>query len=215
MEKQNNKLNKIIIVIIYIYFLAGVLWHILPQTRTIVINLTPYGLAFFSLVILFFNAGKISHKTFYWILSIFVITIIVEGIGVNTSLIFGNYFYSNILGFKLFGVPLVIGLNWTIVLLGLFTLTDNSFKGNIFLNSFMIGILAVLFDYILEPVAIKLNYWHWDANVVPLKNYISWFIISFVFGFIGFKLKSKYKNGLLIHYIFAQFLFLTMLNLLL
>ncbi len=178
-----------------------------------VINLTPYGLAFFSLLILFVNRNHITLKTFYWILSIFGLTIIFEAIGVNTSIIFGDYFYSNILGFKILGVPLVIGLNWTIVLVGLFTLTDNSVQLNVFFNSLIIGVLAVLFDYILEPVAIKLNYWQWNANIVPMKNYISWFIIAFIFGFIGFKLKAKYKDGLIIHYIFAQFLFLTMLNL--
>lgn len=213
MEKQNNKLKNILITIIYFYFLAGVLWHLLPQTRTLVINLTPYGLVLFSLVVLFNNKNKISHDTIYWILSIFIVTIVVEAIGINSSLIFGDYSYSNILGLKLFGVPIVIGLNWTIVLLGLFTLADNSFNANVFFKSIMIGILAVLFDYILEPVAIKLNYWHWSSDIIPVKNYISWFIIAFSFGYVGFKLKAKFHNDFIIHYIFAQFIFLCMLNL--
>ena len=36
--------------------------------------------------------------------------------GANTGLIFGNYTYGNILGMKVLGVPLIIGLNWFIVM---------------------------------------------------------------------------------------------------
>ena len=212
MEGKKNNLNKIFIAIIYIYFIAGVLWHLLPLTKTIVVNLTPYGLAFFSIIILSFNEENFNNKTVAWIISIFILTIIVEAIGVNTAIIFGNYFYSNVLGIKIFGVPLVIGLNWTIVILGLFTLVENIFYSNIIFNSILIGALAVLFDIILEPVAVKLNYWQWETSFIPLKNYLSWFVIAVVFGFAGFKLKAKFRSRYILHYIFAQFLFLCLLN---
>ncbi len=215
MEKSNSKLSKIFIVVIYIYFLAGAVWHFLPQTKAMVVQLTPYGLAAFSLAIFSFNQEKINQKTIYWITSIFLATIILEIIGVHTSAIFGSYYYSNVMGIKLFGVPVMIGLNWTVVIIGLFALTENAVKTNIYIKSFMIGLLAVLFDFILEPVAVKLNYWQWENDIIPFKNYAAWFLIALIMSFIGFKLKAKFKNIFIIHYIFAQFLFFILLNLLL
>ena len=40
---------------------------------------------------------------------------ITESLGVNYGLIFGNYEYGNNLGFKFFGVPFLIGINWIIL----------------------------------------------------------------------------------------------------
>ncbi len=213
MEKQNNKLITVFKVIIYIYFFAGIIWHLLPQTRTMVINITPYGLTFFSIMILFLNKDKNDFKTFLWIASIFIATIIIEIIGVNSALIFGNYSYSNVLGLKLLGVPIVIGLNWTIVIIGLFSLTEDLQLTNILIVCLIIGSLAVLFDIVLEPVAVKLDYWQWESNIIPIKNYLSWFGIAFLFGFVGFKLKLRFRSDIIKHYIIAQFIFLSMLNL--
>ncbi|HLO82824.1 MAG TPA: carotenoid biosynthesis protein, partial [Chitinophagaceae bacterium] len=38
-----------------------------------------------------------------------------EMIGVKTGALFGNYVYSDILGWKINGVPVLIGINWFIV----------------------------------------------------------------------------------------------------
>lgn len=213
MEGSKDNINKIFIATIYIYFLTGVLWHLLPVTKNIVIKLTPYGLAILSLTIFLFNAKRFNAKTVIWIATVFLFTIIVEIIGVNTALVFGDYVYSDVLGFKLFGVPLIIGLNWTIIILGLVSLTDNLVSTNIIFHSILIGAFAVLFDIILEPVALKLNYWEWETLSIPFKNYLSWFIIAFILGLAGFKIKAKFSSRYILHYIFAQFLFLCLLNL--
>jgi putative membrane protein len=34
-------------------------------------------------------------------------------------------------------------------------------------------------DYFVEPVAMALGFWHWD-DVIPLQNYMMWFITSLV-----------------------------------
>jgi putative membrane protein len=36
-------------------------------------------------------------------------------------------------------------------------------------------------DILIEPVAIELNYWHWDAVAVPIENYLAWFVLSALF----------------------------------
>ena len=42
----------------------------------------------------------------------FSIGFLVEVIGVNYGIIFGNYTYGKVLGFKVLNVPLMIGVNW-------------------------------------------------------------------------------------------------------
>lgn len=194
------------------YYIAGILWHLLPATRSIVIDITPYGLLFFPVLILYFGRDSIDSATFIWLFLILVLTLLLEVIGVKTGIIFGNYFYKNLLGIKIFGVPLIIGINWMMVVYGLFSFTQSFFKVNKIAQSLVVGFFAVLFDLALEPVAVKLNYWEWNSATVPLSNYISWFIISILFASAGFTFKVKKGSTLVIHYFFAQFLFFVILN---
>jgi putative membrane protein len=212
LERKKYQIKKIITIIIYLYFIAGILWHLLPATKSIVINLTPYGLLFFPVFILYFGRDSIDYAALTWLFLIFVLTFLFEVIGVKTGIIFGNYFYEDVLGIKISGVPLIIGINWMMVIYGLFSFTILFFKMNKAVQILVIGFLAVLFDFALEPVAIKLNYWEWNSASVPLSNYISWFIIAILFAIAGFTLKVKKGSTLVIHYFFAQFLFFIILN---
>ena len=38
---------------------------------------------------------------------------------------------------------------------------------------FMVGL-----DYLIEPVAMKYDFWDWSQNKVPLQNYFMWFLVS-------------------------------------
>jgi hypothetical protein len=49
-----------------------------------------------------------------WLI-VYLIGMIVELIGVNTGLLFGAYHYGENLGIKVFGVPLLIGINWVVL----------------------------------------------------------------------------------------------------
>ena len=39
--------------------------------------------------------------------------------------------------------------------------------------------LMVAFDIILEPIAIRTAFWTWAENTIPLRNYVSWWVIAF------------------------------------
>ncbi len=212
MERPENKIKKVLTIIIYLYFMAGIFWHLLPITKEIVIGITPYGLFLFPVLILYLERDTINLRTLIWLIIVYILTIMAEIIGVKTGLIFGSYFYKDILGIKIWGVPLLIGINWMMIIYGLFSFTGNYIKMNWFAQSLLIGFFAVLFDFVLEPVAIKLNYWEWNSVSIPLSNYISWFVISFLFAFAGFYMNIKKSSTLVIHYLFAQFLFFVTLD---
>lgn len=211
MERSNNKLNTAAIFIIYIYFFAGVLWHFLDFSRAIVLSLTPYTLFLTSILVIYFGNKKIETTLISWLVGTFIFTTLIEILAVKTGSIFGNYSYSSILGLKYYGVPLVIGINWTIVIYGLYTISDKIIPHSIYLKSLLAGVMAVLFDLILEPMAVRLNYWNWQGASIPIQNYLSWFLISAGVSFIGAKVKIKTDNKLIIHYLFAQYLFFFLL----
>ena len=52
------------------------------------------------------------------------------------------------------------------------------------------------FDLTMEPAAIALGYWTWEQGAVPLANYLSWFLLGFVFLLLhrGTRLASTVKN---------------------
>ncbi len=154
--------------------------------------------------------------------------IAVEVIGVNTGLLFGNYKYGDVMGFKWKAVPLIIGVNWFIVvfcsgisitaLLQTITkpLDDSAAQPSPVLKAISVitdgATLAVAFDWLIEPVAIKLGYWKWDGNEVPLYNYVCWFVISLllmiVFRFSPFQKRNKFA----IHLLLIQVMFFLILR---
>jgi putative membrane protein len=63
--------------------------------------------------------------------------------------------------------------------------------------------LAVFFDWLMEPVAVKLGYWSWNGDgSIPMFNYICWFIVSIVlltvFHFANFNKQNKFAVNLLL-----------------
>ncbi len=100
----------------------------------------------------------------------------IEVTGVKTGLIFGSYHYGNSLGFRLFSVPLLIGINWAILLYATSQFVDLKNKAA---NAFIGALLMLGLDLLLEQSAAKLDFWYWKNAVIPLQNYIAWFLISF------------------------------------
>ena len=153
---------------------------------------------------------------------------IVEVIGVNTALLFGEYTYGNLLGIQVKNVPLIIGVNWFIVMYCCGITTYTLFKKALSklaietktptqsLKAISVIIdgatIAVFLDWIMEPVAIKLGYWHWKKDVIPFYNYLCWFVVSVflltIFHFCSFNKQNKFA----IHLLLIQAMFFLLLR---
>jgi bisanhydrobacterioruberin hydratase len=161
---------------------------------------------------------KEKNRSFYlFITLVFIIGFAAEVTGVNTGLLFGNYNYGNVLGPKWQAVPLVIGINWiiiiyccgicvtTLLLKIIQPVTDNLPQPSNILKALSVitdgATLALIFDWLMEPVAIKLGFWKWDGEI-PMYNYICWFIISLLllglFHFFKFNKQNKFAVNLLL-----------------
>lgn len=198
-------------IILLILYVVGAVGMLMPSTRTWFVQLSALNLAIsFGALIL---SRKAKPLTFVVFLSIaFVIGISVELIGVHTSYLFGSYFYGNSLGWKWYGVPLIIGLNW-----GILTVTSSAiihrFQLNKHVEAILAAILMVLFDYILEPVAIKLDYWHWTEGQIPVYNFICWMGVSYLLQLIYQRMKLAEVNKVAESLFLMMFIFFTLLML--
>ncbi len=212
MERKDILKRKGFIILLCIIFFTGLLGHIIISLRPLMLLLTPYLLFLTGISVLYFTLRRGELKLLLWCLIVYVLTFILEVTGVKTGIIFGSYTYGNTLGFQFLGVPLIIGFNWVIVILGAVSLAEQ-IDQNIFLTGLFTGTLAVLFDIMMEPVAIKLNYWEWNSGFIPISNYYSWFGISFISSMLYDLLKIKTSEGLPEIYFTIQLTFFILLSL--
>ena len=155
------------------------------------------------------------HSIKFWItLSVIgVLGFAVEAIGTNTGFVFGNYTYGKSLGVKLFQTPLVMAINWMVLVYLVYDLLKG-WNISFMLKSIVSSVILVIYDFVMEPVAIALNMWTWDTGNPPLHNYIGWFVISLLFFLYIYRIKLKFDNPLSHTLFWLQCVFFGALNVL-
>lgn len=207
--KSKNTLVSLILIIVYTVGIIGIASNL--DDRFIL--LTPVNLLL-SLGLIFWT-----HPTDYpplWKLATcsFVLGVLVEIVGVQTGLIFGNYQYGPVLGPKIWGTPLMIGVNWTMLVYCAGSTVNYLLPElNIWIKATLGAILMTLLDVLIEPVAMDLNFWNWQDNIIPLQNYIAWFFVALPLLICYFKLLGKTSNKVAILLFILQFLFFGILQL--
>ena len=191
--------NLTCIIIIWIFHLTGI-FGILYGNSEWFINLTPLNLSVSFFLLVFVN--KNHFKTITFILICFFVGMISEILGVNYGLIFGDYEYGNALGYRLFGVPLLIGANWAILTLSCSALSATLFN-SIFVKIIMGVFLMVMLDAVIEPIAPLLDFWEFNGGKAPLKNYLGWIMVSFPLNCFYHILKIR-VNGTFTHHLYKQ-----------
>lgn len=165
--------------------------------------LSPVNLLLSAFLVLIMS--KQDNWKFYGsLLLVAALSFFIEVLGVKTESIFGSYYYGNSFGYKLFSVPLLIGLNWAMLLYS--TSQFSKFK-NATINALFGAFLMVFLDFFMEQNAQKFDFWYWKDGIIPLQNYIAWFLISFVFNLLVQKHLSKIPNLTAKVFYFAQVAF--------
>jgi len=205
MERTKNLVKHKEMLFLYLIFSVGIFGHLFYPLRDLMLFLTPVTLLLNGTLVLF-TSYKGSKNFLKWIILTYLLTFALEVIGVKTGLVFGEYKYGETLGLKLFEVPLIIGFNWILVILGTISVAQ-LITQNVLANSLIAATISVVFDLVLEPIAIKLDYWQWSQNVIPIQNYIAWFFIAFISALLFSILKVKMQSGLSKYYLLVQFIF--------
>jgi len=199
-----RKPEKLFIVLLLILFPAGFIFHNIPFTRNIILGMTDTFILFVNSIVFYFlwkNAG--SKKLLIWCVLAFLITFMLEYLGVETGNVFGDYYYGETMLLQLGNVPVVIGFNWVILIMATYTISLK-LKINRWIAPIIGSLLIVVFDYVMEPVAMYHDYWQWIDGTVPLQNYIAWFVISLFFSYFLTIFRINPDSRVLRIYFFIQ-----------
>lgn len=169
--------------------------------------------------LLLYTQRQLNIWMIFFTATCFISGIAVEIIGTKTGLLFGDYTYGTVLGPSIENVPLIIGVNWFLIiyctgvtvqiLLNRIidkTALDTAAPRQVLKALSVIvdgATLAVMFDWLIEPVAIKLGYWQWGGSGdIPFYNYVCWFVVCAillsVFHYAKFSKQNKFAVNLLL-----------------
>ena len=100
-----------IAVLFHVIGLAGLLFF----NTSFFLAATPINLLL-SFALLIWTQKEKNLSFFLFVLLCFGVGVAVEITGINTGILFGDYTYGNVLGYKVQNVPVVIGINWFIII---------------------------------------------------------------------------------------------------
>jgi len=157
-----------------------------------------FGLSF---ALLFFTLGQSIYelglkRALLFLLITCVIGFLAEVLGTNSGFPFGKYYYTNFLGQKFLGVPVVVPLVWFVIAylcysivadnLNSASLNGESTNHSLFVRIALLSAFgAVAWDFMIDPMFSSYGYWVWtgqflplpELDGIPLTNFLGWFIV--------------------------------------
>jgi uncharacterized membrane protein len=157
-----------------------------------------FGLSF---ALLFFTLGQSIYEmgirnALLFLVITGVIGFLAEILGTNSGFPFGKYYYTNFLGSKFLGVPLVVPLVWFVIAyLSYSIVAGNSSFGSrgknlppdhLFARTVLLAAFgAVAWDLMIDPMFSSYGYWVWtgqflplpELDGIPLTNFVGWFVL--------------------------------------
>lgn len=181
-------------ILIYLIPLVFVILNALKVNFILISMIENIGIIVGTFYILYYI---IINKKDKWINSKFILftyifCFILCKVNLITGIPLGRLEYGAVLIPKFIGVPLILPLTFLgAIILSTAIAQRLEFydKLNNFLKSVSVGIFLLIIDIFLEPIASKLGFWSWQTKILPVENYIVWFVFSVLFASFGFKYK--------------------------
>lgn len=198
--------------VLVLAYAAGIIGLHLPALANYFRPLSPLTLISSLVVLLLYHTDWQRAFRVYVIVA-FLVGYLVEVAGVHTGLIFGEYAYGWGLGAQLWGVPPIIGINWLALSYCCGSVCDR-LRAPAWTKVVVASTLMVALDFLIEPVAVALDFWTWHGQPVPLRNYVGWWLVSMGLFSLWYALPFRKENRLAKWLITLQFLFFAVHNLL-
>lgn len=145
------------------------------------------------LIVLCFAAAALAHAVYTRAAGLRVLLVtavpglLAELLGVHAGVPFGSYRYGDSLGVRLWGVPLVIALAWTMFAWPAAVVARRlvrPFWGRVLVGAW--GLAS--WDLFLDPQMVAAGHWSWrfpaphlpGVDTVPLTNYAGWLFVACV-----------------------------------
>ena len=226
-QYSKQQIATAIAVLFHCIGLAGILFYDADLFAT----LTPMNLML-SAGLLVYTQKEKNKQFLLFVVICYLVGYLAEYLGVNHQFLFGEYRYLPAMGLQLKNVPLVIGINWFIMMYccgitiqHFLNFMWNKLKdenqprrNNVGFFAVIIdgALLATFFDWLMEPIAVKLGYWQWLGHGnIPVFNYTSWFGISALLMFLFRLLSFSKQNQFAVNLLLIQFMFFLILRTLL
>ena len=172
---------------------------------------TPYTLLLTCFVFLI-HSPLADKKFLVAFFSIAFLGFIIEVIGVKTGLVFGKYSYGEGLGFKLLEVPLIISINWAMLICAGIRIVSGIFANKI-AALVVAALLVTLIDLLIEQVAPKLDFWQFEGGLPGLHNYLGWIGVAFFTSYFFYPTIIKGNRSVSLILLILQIIFFTSLYL--
>lgn len=194
--------------ILYTVGLVGILW---PLSDTFIL-LTPINLLVSLGIVLLFHP-RWSAATLGVLALSYLIGFGAEWFGVQTGLLFGEYAYGPVLGPQFQGTPYMIGVNWMMLVYCSGVAVNKFLPGRSWIvRGILAAAIMVGLDVLIEPVAMALDFWQWEGNVIPLQNFAGWFGVALPLTLVFARWQRGIRNPVGIALLCWQFIFFIVLN---
>jgi putative membrane protein len=169
--------------VLAVLFAVGTAGHLVAHTLPWMLVLTPGFLLLTSGAVAVPSLAADGRRFALWAAGAYALTFAAEAVGVATGAVFGEYVYGPPLGWKIWDVPVIIAFNWVMVVNGAICIAGRILSlraapGRRIALPLLAGAIAAAFDWVMEPVAIRLDYWTGAGGSIPLQNYAAWFVLA-------------------------------------
>lgn len=205
------KRERLISWILVLFYVIGAIGFMIPSMSVMFFQLTPLALLTTFLFVLLYHEKPYNSKTILLFVFIYLSGLLIEIIGVKTGVIFGSYRYGSGLGIKVWDTPLIIGINWLLLTYTTHSLVSK-WKISQFLKITLASGMMLIYDIILEQAAPFMEMWSFSNLEVPMKNYIVWFLLAFLFNTLLTLFKIDTRNKMAPKLFIMQLVFFTVLT---
>jgi len=205
----NKFLRKHGLFLIILFHLTGFVGIVFIH-RQLFAHFSPLNLLFSALLLIVAHQ-QINLKILRLFIFCVVVGYLAELLGTQTGFPFGDYYYGPALGPRLWDVPIVIGVNWFLMVMGSGYLV-RKFISNSVLQILLASALMVAVDFLIEPVAPKLDYWYWLSGEPPWLNFAGWYGVALIMHLVFQYATRGFSNSLALPYFVTISVFFALLN---
>ncbi len=169
------------------------------------VSKTPINLLI-STFLLFLAFPVDNLKKIVTFITLWILGMLAEWIGVHYGILFGSYAYGTNLGPKIDGVPILIGINWALLSFITASIAQYVLSNRILQVSFA-ALLMLVLDYFMEQSAPHFDFWEFEGGIAPLWNYWSWLGVALIFQVVILWMKIGGELRFSAHLYAAQLVF--------